>query len=99
MTETSMPLIELLQKPDDGDFLRAIAEAVLQLLMEHDVEGLVGAGRYERGEGRLTWRNGSRDRELKTRLGVLNLRVPKLKARTSPVSSSRAGPRRRRWWR
>lgn len=44
MTEPSMPLIDLLQKQDDGDFLRAVAEAVLQLLMEHDVEGLVGAG-------------------------------------------------------
>ena len=54
MTETNMPLIELLQKQDDGDFLRAVAEAVLQLLMEHDVESLVGAGRYERGDGRLT---------------------------------------------
>jgi hypothetical protein len=79
MTETSMPLIELLQKQDDGDFLRSVAEALLQLLMEHDVQGVVGAGRYERGEGRLTWRNGYRDRELKTRLGVLNLRVPKLR--------------------
>ncbi len=39
MTETTMPLIELLQKQDDGDFLRSVAEAVLQLLMEHDVEG------------------------------------------------------------
>jgi len=38
---------------DDGDFLRALAEAVLQL-MKHDVEGLVGAGRYERGDGRQT---------------------------------------------
>jgi hypothetical protein len=32
----------------DGDFLRSVAEAVLQLLMETDVEGLIGAGRYER---------------------------------------------------
>jgi putative transposase len=79
MTETTFPLIELLQKQDDGDFLRAVAEAVLQLLMEHDVEGVVGAGRYERGDGRQTWRNGYRDRELKTRLGALNLRVPKLR--------------------
>ncbi len=31
------------------------------------------------GDGRLTWRNGYRDRELKTRLGTLNLRVPKLR--------------------
>jgi hypothetical protein len=79
MTEPTLPLIELLQKQDDGDFLRSVAEAVLQLLMEHDVEGVVGAGRYERGDGRQTWRNGYRDRELKTRLGALNLRIPKLR--------------------
>ncbi|ESR22556.1 Mobile element protein [Lutibaculum baratangense AMV1] len=47
--------------------------------MEHDVEGLIGAARHERSEGRLTYRNGYRDRELKTRLGSLNLRVPKLR--------------------
>jgi len=79
MTETNMPLIELLQKHDEGDFLRAVTEAVLQTLMEHDVEGVIGAGRYERGDGRQTYRNGYRDRELKTRLGALNLRVPKLR--------------------
>ncbi len=75
-----MPLIELLQKHDEGDFLRAVTEAVLQTLMEHDVEGMIGAGRYERGEGRQTYRNGYRDRELETRLGASNLRVPKLRA-------------------
>ena len=32
MTEPSMPLIELLQKQDDGDLLRAVAEAVLPLV-------------------------------------------------------------------
>ena len=79
MTDTTMPLIELLRQHDEGDFLRAVTEAVLQTLMEHDVEGMIGAGRYERGDGRQTWRNGYRDRELKTRLGALNLRVPKLR--------------------
>jgi len=79
MTENNMTLIELLQKHDEGDFLRAVTEAVLQTLMEHDVEGVIGAGRYERGDGRQTYRNGYRDRELKTRLGALNLRVPKLR--------------------
>ena len=39
MTKTNMALTELLQKQDDGDFLRTVAEAVLQLLMEADVEG------------------------------------------------------------
>ena len=70
MTDTNMPLIELLQKHDEGDFLRAVTEAVLQTLMEHDVEGVIGAGRHERGDGRQTYRNGYRDRELKTRLGA-----------------------------
>jgi transposase-like protein len=68
--------------------------------MEHDVEGVIGAGRYERGDGRQTWRKGSRDRELKTRLGALNLRVPKLRqGPTSRVSLNRAEPRKRLWWR
>jgi putative transposase len=44
MTEDRLPLNELLQKAGDGDFLRAVAESVLQLLMEADVEGLIGAG-------------------------------------------------------
>lgn len=47
--------------------------------MEHDVEGVIGAGRYEGGDARQTYRNGYRDRELKTRFGALNLRVPKLR--------------------
>ncbi len=42
MTKTNMDLSELLSKHDQGDFLRTIAEAVLQLIMETDVEGLIG---------------------------------------------------------
>ena len=79
MTEDRLPLNELLQKAGDGDFLRAVAESVLQLLMEADVEGLIGAGRHERASDRLNWRNGYRDRTLDTRLGSLNLKIPKLR--------------------
>ena len=71
MTEDRLPLAELLQKAGDGDFLRAVAEAVLQILMESDVEGLIGAGRHERSADRLNYRNGYRDRTLDTRLGTL----------------------------
>ena len=39
MTEERLALSELLEKAGDGDFLRTVAEAVLQLLMEADVEG------------------------------------------------------------
>jgi hypothetical protein len=48
MTDDRMALVELLQKSGEGDFLRAVAEAVLQILMETDAEGLIGAGRNER---------------------------------------------------
>jgi transposase-like protein len=51
---------------------------VLQILMEADVEGLIGAGRHERTGDRLNYRNGYRDRTLDTRLGPLSLRIPKL---------------------
>ena len=79
MTEDRLALAELLQKADDGDFLRAVAEAVLQLLMEADVEGVIGAGRHERSPERPNYRNGYRDRTLDTRLGSLQLRIPKLR--------------------
>jgi putative transposase len=79
MTDERMALAELLQKSGDGDFLRTVAEAVLQILMEADVEGLIGAGRHERTGDRLNYRNGYRDRSLDTRLGSLQLRIPKLR--------------------
>ena len=56
-----------------------MAETVLQILMEADVEGLIGAGRYERTGERSTYRNGYRERSLDTRLGSLNLKIPKLR--------------------
>ena len=79
MTEERMALIDLLQKSEEGDFLRSVAEAVLQLLMEADVEGLIGAARHERSAERLNYRNGYRDRTFETRLGPLSLRIPKLR--------------------
>jgi len=54
MTDDRIALVELLQKSGDGDFLRAVAEAVLQILMEADVEGLIGTGRHERSADRPT---------------------------------------------
>ena len=80
MTDDRLPLAELAAKSGDPDFLRLIAENVLQLIMEADVDGLIGAGRYERGETRQTWRNGYRERSLDTRLGTLNLKIPKMRS-------------------
>ena len=79
MTEDTMALFEAIKKADGGDFLRTLSEAVLQLIMEADVDGLIGAGRHERSAERLNYRNGYRDRSLDTRLGSLQLRIPKLR--------------------
>ena len=79
MTEDRLPLAELLAKAGEGDFLRSVAQAVVQSLMETDVEGLIGAGRQERTAERATYRNGYRDRTLETRPGSLQLRIPKLR--------------------
>ena len=62
MTDYRLPLAELAAKSGAPDFLRAIAESVMQLIMEADVDGLIGAGRHERSGERTTWRNGYRDR-------------------------------------
>ena len=80
MTEERLPLNELLQKAGDGDFLRAVAESVLQLLMEARRRGADRRWPARTGRARLNWRNGYRDRTLDTRLGSLNLRIPKLRA-------------------
>jgi hypothetical protein len=91
MTDDKMALVDLLQKSSDSDLLRAVAEAVLQILMEADAEGLVGAGRHERSADRLNYRNGYRERSLDTRFGSLQLRSPKLRQGSYfPPSSSRA---------
>jgi len=98
MAEERLALTELLEKAGDGDFLRSVAEAVLQLLMEADVDGLIGAGRYERSGERTTWRNGFRDRTLDTRLGRLQLRIRSCgRAAISRRSSSRGKYPRRHW--
>lgn len=50
-----LPLAELMAKSGNADFLRTVAESVLQLIMEADVDGVIG--RYERGDARQTWCN------------------------------------------
>jgi transposase-like protein len=48
----------------------------LQQLMESDLNEHIGVGSYERGQDRRSQRNGYKPRQLYTRLGTLNLRVP-----------------------
>src|SRR3984957_13409363 len=79
MTEDTMAFLDAMQKRGGGGFLKELAEAVLQRLMDYDVEGRIGAGRYERSDERTTQRNGFRERSYDTRLGTLDLKIPKLR--------------------
>ena len=61
------------------DPLRRIAEMVTGFLMEAEVTQKVGAEPHERSDDRTTQRNGYRPRRWDTRLGTLELQVPKVR--------------------
>ena len=62
---------------DDPGFLREVAEIALQRLLDAQFEASIGAGHYERNEERRGYRNGSYTRQLTTRVGQIELRVPR----------------------
>lgn len=64
------------------DFLRELTEFMLNRIMEADVTQRINAEPHERSDERETYRNGYRDRQYKTRLGTLDLRIPKLREGT-----------------
>jgi len=79
----SMTIEEVVRKvmvDEHADVLRESVRLVAQQLMESGVTELVGAGHGERNPaGRLTQRNGYRPREWHTRVGVIDLAIPKLR--------------------
>jgi transposase-like protein len=95
MTETSMASLEALRKGEEaeGDWLREAVRGMVQELMEAEVSSRIGAGRFERSEERTTQRNGYRSRPWDTRLGSMELAIPKL--RTGSYFPSFLEPRRR----
>jgi putative transposase len=82
VAEESMALLEAIRKGDEsaGDFLRETLRRALQELMSEEVSALIGAEPYERSTERLTQRNGVRHRPFDTRVGTIDLAIPKLRA-------------------
>jgi len=96
MTDPNVALMEYLGKLGvdlDGDFLREGIALLSKLLMEVEVEQLTGAKKYERTPARRRSRNGYRERTWETRVGEIDLRVPKL--RSGSYFPSLLEPRRR----
>ena len=60
-----------------SDWVRDLVEWLYQEMLDLEFTEHVGAERYERTSDRQGYRNGYRDRQLHTRVGTLNLRVPR----------------------
>ena len=82
-----------LLEEQDGDTLREGIRVLSQALMESEVSGLIGAERYERSGERSSYRNGYRLRSWDTRVGTIELAIPKI--RTGSYFPSLLEPRRR----
>jgi putative transposase len=77
MTDDRMAFWEHLGQQGGEDFLRSLAERVLEQLMDFEVANQSQAGRHERTEERQTYRNGYRERPPAHAAGALDLKVPK----------------------
>ncbi len=79
--ELRIGLSELLHKATidhDAGFLKEGVRVLSQALMEMEVQEHVGAARHERSAGRVGQRNGYRERSWDTRVGTVELKVPRV---------------------
>ena len=72
-------LLHTMKNTEDVDVLKETAHWLIQELIELDVSDEIGADRYQRSDERRTYRNGSRQCTLNTRLGDLEISIPKLR--------------------
>ena len=82
MTDPTIALKEYLNNigmNKDADFLRQGVEMLSQMLMEVEVEHQVGAKKHERTPKRSNYRNGYRERTWETRVGEIELAIPKMR--------------------
>src|SRR3954451_24162519 len=94
--ELRIGLSELLRKAmieQDAGFLKEGVRVLSQALMEMEVEEHVRARRHERSTERVGQRNGYRERSWDTRVGTVELKVPRV--RDSSYFPSLLEPRRR----
>ena len=96
MVKERMDLLELLRKggmDGDVDFLREALRVLVEGIMDAEVSARTGAEYGERSPERVTQRNGYRSRAWDTRVGTMDLHIPKL--REGSYFPSLLEPRRR----
>jgi putative transposase len=79
MTDERMALLELLEKGADADLIRELLSYASERLMEAEVDRLTGAAARVRSPDRTNHRNGYRERGWETRVGRIDLAIPKLR--------------------
>ena len=82
MASNTMELVPWLRKQlenEDGDLLAEMLKAFANQLMGAEADALCGAGYGERSTERVNSRNGYRNREFDTRVGTIDLAIPKLR--------------------
>ena len=96
MVKERMDLLELFRKggmDGDVDFLREALRVLVEGIMDAEVSSRIGAEYGERSPERVTQRNGYRSRAWDTRVGTMDLHIPKL--REGSYFPSLLEPRRR----
>ncbi len=91
--EARNQLIKLVHEAD-GDVLRELLSTMIHALMNAEVDALCGARYGERSAQRVNYRNGYRKRPFDTRLGTLELAIPRVR-RGSYLPQWLLEPRRR----
>ena len=76
ITLSQEEILQLLQNDREGAFAILLQESLNAVLKAESAEQLQ-AESYERTDERTGYRNGSRDRELTTRIGTITLRIPR----------------------
>jgi transposase-like protein len=79
MTDDRMALLELIEKGADADLVREMLSFAAGRLMDAEVQARTGAAHGERDPERLVQRNGYRERAWDTRVGQIDLEIPRLR--------------------
>ena len=90
---TTQQLVRRTLLDEHGDFLREAVALVAAQLMDAEVTAQIGAGHGEVSADRVTHRNGYRSRGWETRVGEIELQIPK--KRSGSYFPSFLEPRRR----
>ena len=79
MTDDRMALVELIEQGADSDLVREMLAFAAERMMDLEIEAKTGVPCGSRSPERLNHRNGYRERGWDTRVGRIDLAIPKLR--------------------